>query len=180
MEKKTHELLIETHGGRESLQKNVKDCVTRAIAIAFDKDYKDVYNKLYERAKHYAKYGKSDVAAYLRRKPRKQSPRNGCFSVIYEYWIKKFGFIKIPVQKKGIKWNFDEEFIRRIPNGTYIFRIQKPNKKAGHLVTVKANKVYDSWNCLDYGYKVVNMYCTKDDFESREYQIKKLDFKKYL
>ena len=161
---KKENLLIETYGGRKSSAQNVSDCVTRAISIAFDKEYKDVYTKLYDRAKHYAKYGKSSLATYLRQNPRKQSPRNVGYPKVYEYWIKKFGFVRVDIQSRNINWDFDTKFIKSIANGTYIFDIRKGN--SGHLVTVKANKVFDSWVCFDCGYKVIRMYCSQETVET--------------
>ena len=164
--KEKNKIYVETFGGRNSSQQYVRDCVTRAMAIAFDIDYKVMYNRLYDRARHYAKYGNSVVATYLRRYPRKQSPRNGMYSVIYGYWMKKLGFVKIKFTAKSYldRLTFDQIFIKCLPKGTYIFQIEKRKgaKRNGHLVCVKDNVVYDSWKCHKCNYKIITMWTTKE------------------
>tara|TARA_R100000657_G_C4620746_1_gene71099 strand:- start:49 stop:642 length:594 start_codon:yes stop_codon:yes gene_type:complete len=172
--KEKNEIFVKTFAGRASVQQRVADCVTRSMAIAFDIDYKVMYNKLYDRARHYAKYGKSVTATYLRKNPRQQSPRNGCHYPVFEYWMKKLGFKKYPFAAKfySDRFDFDDIFVKSLPKGTYIFDIEKRvgKKKHGHLVCVKDNAIYDSWECHKWNYKILNMYTSEElgkDFDKK-------------
>jgi len=66
--------------------KNAGDCVTRAIAIATGKDYKDVYNAM---AEGMAKLGK------------RKSARNGVSKKVYHQYLLANGFTWIAKTKIG-------------------------------------------------------------------------------
>lgn len=111
---------IRTDGGRSLYFKgNAGDCVVRAIALAADLDYKEVYDQLK------AKMGKG------------KSPRNGVPRKIYHDFILDLGFEWIPYTGIGtgcrVHLNQDE-----LPTGTIICRLSK------HLCCVKDHTIYDT------------------------------------
>lgn len=74
-------------GGRSKYFKatNVGDCVTRAIAIATGKDYKEVYNRLNEMAQ-------KESTRHHRGGKRSQS-RNGVFKETWKRYLKEIGWV---------------------------------------------------------------------------------------
>ena len=113
---------VETDGGRSLYFKGIAgDCVVRAIALATNIDYKEVYNHLK------AKMG------------RGKSPRNGVPRKIYHDFILSLGFEWIPYTSIGsgcrVHLNQDE-----LPEGTMICRLSK------HLCCVKDYIIYDTYH----------------------------------
>ena len=105
------------------VKKNIGNCVPRAIANAFNKPYKDVWNDLFD-------LGKS----------------NGLFpnqERLYEMYIKKHGWVKMKPQRtpsgklKKLKYF-------QCKNITALVRTRK------HLVCVKNGKILDTWNSGRY------------------------------
>jgi hypothetical protein len=113
---------VRTDGGRSLYFKgNAGDCVVRAIALAADLDYKDVYDRLK------VKMGKG------------KSPRNGVPRAIYHDFIIGLGFKWIPYTGIGtgcrVHLNQNE-----LPTGTMICRLSK------HLCCVKDHTIYDTFH----------------------------------
>lgn len=114
--------LIYSDGGRSLYFKGVADdCVVRAIALAADLDYKEVYDLLKE------KMGKG------------KSPRNGVPRKIYHEFILSLGFEWIPYSGigTGCRVHLNQE---ELPSGTMICRLAK------HLCCVKDHKIYDTFH----------------------------------
>jgi hypothetical protein len=91
-------------GGRHNYYKakNVGDCVTRAIAIANNMDYKIVYKDLYELCKTGAN--------------QKNTPRNGICKSIYSIYLEELGWQCIDCKNTGINLNkfVDKKIICKI------------------------------------------------------------------
>ena len=130
--------IVYDDGGRSKYfkAKDVRDCVTRALAIATKRDYKEVYDMLYEEAK--------------------ESPRNGVKKKAWKNVARKLGGVWHPCTGIGtgctMHLNPDE-----IPNEKrMVMQVSK------HLCAVINGKVHDTFDCTRdgercvYGYWVFN------------------------
>lgn len=107
-------------GGRSLyFRGEANDCVVRAIAIAADLDYKDVYDLLKK------KMGKG------------KSPRNGVPKKIYHGLILSLGFEWIPFMGIGTGCNMKFD---KLPAGVFICRLSR------HLTCVKDHVIYDTFH----------------------------------
>lgn len=81
-------------GGREAagFKGSTRDCVTRAIAIATETDYREVYDALTERAR---------VAALTARKKKHGSPRSGVYRSVYQPYLEGLGWAWTPTMQIG-------------------------------------------------------------------------------
>lgn len=131
------ETYIRTDGGRSNYFKGTTgDCVVRAIALASDMDYKEVYNAL------------------KKRMPKGSSPRNGVPKKIYHSYIIELGFEWVSYMGigTGCKVHLRKD---ELPKGTIICRLSK------HLTCVKNHVLYDMYHpginrCVYGVYKKVN------------------------
>lgn len=82
-------------GGRAAagFRGRADDCVTRAIAIASGRPYRDVYNDLFERARQ--------DNERRRAKSTKLSPRLGSQRGIYEPYLAELGWEWVPTMRIG-------------------------------------------------------------------------------
>lgn len=123
-------------GGRASsgFKGKTGDCVTRAIAIASNLPYKEVYNELFKRAKG--------------------TPRNGVKRKIYEQYLKELGFQWITTSGIGVgcKIHLDP---KELPEGIIIVRLSK------HLSTVIDGVINDTYDCSRGGSRCVYGYYKK-------------------
>lgn len=132
-------------GGREKYFKGkTGDCVTRAIAIATNKDYKEVYDSLFE---------------FIKSNSRRKtgcSPRNGVRGYLSKrYLVEVLGCEWVPCSEfgKGCTTHLDP---KELPtHKTIIVKLSK------HLACVKDGKLYDTYDssrggsrCV-YGYYIV-------------------------
>lgn len=128
-------------GGRSEYFKGKKagDCVTRAIAIAAGKDYKEVYDTM---AKGMSMLGES------------KSARNGVKKKVYHKYLLENGFEWIPTMKVGqgckVHLRSDE-----LPKGTLIVRVTK------HLACVIDGVLNDTYDCSREGARCVYGYYKK-------------------
>ena len=124
---------IYNDGGRSKYfkAKGVGDCVTRAICIATQKDYKEVYDVLSKMSKK--KYGS------------RESARNGVYKDIWKKYLKTLEDAHILKKIKcceignSQKVHLVEEELPSV--GTYIVQCAK------HLTCIKNGKLYDTWDC---------------------------------
>ena len=128
---------IYNDGGRSEYFKasEVGDCVTRSIAIATGKDYKEVYNAINELAK----------AERTGRKKRKTSnSREGVYRRTYEKYLNSLGWAFKPLMTigSGCKVHLSSEDLARegLTDGTYILRLSK------HLTVIKDGVINDTYN----------------------------------
>lgn len=125
---------------------NVDDCVTRAIAIAANLPYQDVYNELKSRMNH-KKYKSSTKTSSSGpdKKQKNDSPRNGVYRDIFHPYILSLGFSWVPCMKigQGCKVHLDE---KELPDGILIVKVSK------HLTTVIDGVIHDTFNpCREGG-----------------------------
>ena len=112
---------IYNDGGRSKYFKGkARDCVCRAISIASNRDYKEVYDRL---------------------KKALGTPRNGVFTTnkAFKDWMVANGFVWTPCSGIGVKTSV--HFIEgELPKGRLVCSVAK------HYVAVVDNKVYDTWD----------------------------------
>ena len=112
---------IYNDGGRSKYFKGkAGDCVCRAISIASNRDYKEVYDSL---------------------KKALGTPRNGVFTKnkAFKDWMVANGFVWTPCSGIGVKTSV--HFIEgELPKGRLVCSVAK------HYVAVVDDKVYDTWD----------------------------------
>ena len=109
-------------GGRgHHFEGEAGDCATRAISIAMERDYREVYDALFARGKRYANTRRGRVAKALR---FSASPRNGTYREIFRPYIEDHGWIWKPTMGIGtgckVHLRADE-----LPEGRLIVSISK-------------------------------------------------------
>lgn len=124
-------------GGRSKYfkAKNVGDCAIRAIAIATDKDYKEVYNE-------------------LKKLNNGVSCRNGTPKKVDKKYLTQLGWVWHPTMLigQGCKVHLDAN---ELPPGTLIVNLSH------HLTCVKDGIIYDTYNCSRGERRCVYGYWTK-------------------
>lgn len=132
-------------GGRAKYFKTsgVRDCVTRAIAIATGKDYKEVYDELNELAKKERKA-----------KTAKSNSRNGVRKTTTRKYLAALGWEFVPTMSIGsgckVHMRADE-----LPKGTIIVSMSK------HVACVKDGVLYDTYDSTRDGERCVYGYYIK-------------------
>lgn len=113
-------------------QKIVGDCVKRALTKATGMDYRDVKIELNRIKRQINGSGFNDKK-------------------VYEYFLRKHGFVKYPINvTKGSSRGTINQLCRSMDDDEIIVC-----SVAGHLVTLEDHKFHDTWDC---GYK--SLYCT--------------------
>lgn len=134
---------IYNDGGRSLYFKgDARDCVTRAIAIATGKDYKEVYDDLNSLAKK-ERVGK--------RKRKISNSRSGVYKTTYKRYLESLGWVWIPTMEIGSGCNVHLR-ADELPRGVIICRL------SGHLATVKDGVLYDTFDCSRGGSRCVYGY----------------------
>lgn len=135
-------------GGREAagFKGFANDCVTRSIAIASGKPYKEVYDALNEMAKC-ERTGK--------RKSRKSSSRNGVFKTTYHKYLLSLGFKWVPTMSigSGCTTHLRETEIPQI--GNLVVSVSK------HMTAVIDGVIHDTHNPDRGGWRCVYGYYTR-------------------
>ena len=111
-------------GGRKKAgyrKQHVGDCVTRAIAIATNKEYKKVYNDLW--------------------KLRGESPRNGYHHGDAKRYLNQKGWKYVEVWPKPMRFRADNLPKRK----QVIVSCQPKNKRRGHYAAVIDGVLQDTW-----------------------------------
>ena len=124
-------------GGREKYFKGYAgDCVTRAVAIATGRDYKEVYD---------------EISAML---PTGQSARDGVSKKMTRKYLEQLGWTWHPIMKIGsgctVHLRADE-----LPSGTIICSL------SGHIATVIDGVLHDTYDCTRGGTRCVYGYWSK-------------------
>ncbi|MEA3295883.1 MAG: hypothetical protein U9Q27_01945 [Patescibacteria group bacterium] len=138
---------IYNDGGRKDtgFKGSTGDCVTRAIAIATGKPYKEVYDALNSLSEN-ERIGK--------RKKSKSNSRTGIYRMTYQKYIESLGWKWIPTMKIGqgckIHLRSDE-----LPSGTLIVKVSK------HLTCVKDGIIHDTFDPSRGGSRCVYGYYVK-------------------
>jgi hypothetical protein len=135
-------------GGREAagFEGFANDCVVRAIAIAAEKPYREVYDALNGLAKS-ERVGKH--------KSKKSSSRNGVFRTTYEKYLLSLGFKWNPTMSvgSGCKVHLRETEIPQ--TGRLVVAVSK------HLTAVIDGVIHDTHNPDRNGWRCVYGYYSK-------------------
>ena len=132
-------------GGRASagFRGEAGDCVTRAIAIATGRPYRDVYDALFDKARA------------RRLKGREASPRDGVPRKVYDPYLESLGWTWTPTMQIGrgctVHLRADE-----LPAGRIIARLSR------HLCAVIDGVVHDTFDPSRDGTRCVYGYWKED------------------
>ena len=139
-------------GGRQAAgyKGETRDCVVRAIVIATEKPYKEVYDAMYKGKKDLAK-GRSVYACQAK---KHTSPRAGVQRKVYEKYLLDSGFTWVPKMQIG---SGCQTHLRKdeLPSGTLIVRLSK------HLACVIDGILHDISDCSREGTRCVYGYFLK-------------------
>lgn len=144
-------------GGRSNYFKgNTGDCVTRAIAIATGKDYKEVYDDLNKLAKEKGRRGSRKVKTKYGTSYVKASgcSRTGHFRKTYQPYLESLGWkwVSCSGVGKGISIHLKED---ELPKGKIICSVSR------HLCTVIDGVLHDTYDCSREGTRGVYGYFIK-------------------
>lgn len=136
-------------GGREKYFKreNVKDCVCRAITIANDMDYLEVYNMINEYSKKEHKTKRKGIS----------SARNGVYKETYKKVLENLGWTFVPTMSIGSGCQVHLKANEIPMNKTIIAKVSR------HLVCVKNGVINDTYNCSKNGTRCVYGYWVKEN-----------------
>jgi hypothetical protein len=130
---------------RGSRKDETGDCVTRAIAIATEKPYREVHDALIGAAVRHAMTGKTSWAKWARGRRRTVSifhADHGAHAEVYNPLLESLGWkftsTKELPRGKGVRLRADE-----LPRGRLIVRLPK------HLVAVIDGVIHDNFDCSD-------------------------------
>lgn len=136
-------------GGRaEAGYKGISgDCVCRAIAIATQMDYKDVYRLINEYAR---------TERQTKRRPGKSSARNGVYKTTINRILDGLGWTWVPTMRigSGCTVHLREE---DLPSGRIIVSVSK------HLTAVVDGVLHDTYDCTRDGSRCVYGYWYKSE-----------------
>ena len=113
-----------------------RDCVTRSIAIATGRAYRDVYNELGEAAE--------------------MSPRNGVYLDVAADYLETAGWERhrLPEPKP-----FE---LGCVPGGVAIVHLCSPGRRSSHMTSVLNHVVHDTWNPAEDDYFVHDLWVCPD------------------
>lgn len=142
-------------GGRKEAGYKGKagDCVVRAIAIALELPYQQVYDELKEANKNYSLTKKTRQAKRI--KSDGTTPRNGNYRQVYEPYLLSKGWKWTPTMKvgEGCKVHLTRH---ELPSGRLIVRVSK------HLTTMIDGVINDIYNPSRDGKRCVYGYYQKE------------------
>jgi hypothetical protein len=157
---KSHPTYVYDDGGREAagFKGKTGDCVTRAITIATEKPYREVYDALWDHLRDYASEHRDRNAKRIQRGRghRGTTPRNGVSKKVYGQYLAKFGWKWTPTMRVGqgckVHLRADE-----LPPGRLIVKLSR------HLVAVIDGAVHDTYRDDRDGTRCVYGYWTKEN-----------------
>lgn len=145
-------------GGRSKYFKgtNVRDCVTRAIAIATNTDYKEVYDRLFELTKTRRPSKRERVYKH-------ESPRNGVFTRVAKKYIEQeLGWVWVPCMGIGTGCQVHLTKDELPSKGSYILNLSK------HFSCIVDGVLNDTYNCSRGGTRCVYGYWRAPSQEEKE------------
>lgn len=140
-------------GGREAAgyKGTTGDCVTRAIAIACELPYQEVYDAL-----NIARQNPEKASPGTRRKLMNSSARTGIFRRTSQQFLEDIGWKWVPTMQVGsgcqVHLKADE-----LPDGRIICKVSK------HLVAVIEGVIHDTHDCSRGGTRCVYGIYMKGD-----------------
>ena len=137
-------------GGRSDAgyKGEARDCVVRAIAIAAEKPYQEVYDALKEFNAEFAK-GRSKKAKKVAAKGT--TPRDGNFRDSYGKYLESLGFQWFAKMRPGQTWRLHLE-PSELPKGRIVCKVSK------HLVAAIDGIIQDTHDCTREGTRMVYGY----------------------
>jgi hypothetical protein len=128
------------------------DCVTRAIAIATQIPYQEVYTSLFQIGKEYASTHHSRVAKRIAGKGA--SPRDGVFKEVSAIYLKRLGWKWTPTMfiGQGCKVHVRRD---ELPSGRLVLSLSR------HFASVIDGVLNDTYNCSRGGTRCVYGYWSK-------------------
>lgn len=125
------------------------DCVVRAIAIATEMPYKQVYNDLFEYGKIYGNTKRNKIARKLYL--GNASPRHGVFKPVIKSYLTMLNWKWTPTMLvgQGCKVHLKDN---ELPDGRLVVSVSK------HLTAVIDGVLYDTHDCSRYGTRCVYGY----------------------
>jgi hypothetical protein len=142
---------VRNDGGRRAagFQGEAGDCVVRAIAIAAQRPYLEVYEALRNANAYYAEGRTSRLAKHIA--VRGSSPRNGNHRTVFHDYILSLGFEWVPTMAVG---QGCQVHLRQheIPAGRLIVKVSK------HLSAVIDGVIHDTHNPARGGTRCVYGY----------------------
>lgn len=146
---------VHNDGGRAEAgyKGDTGDCVTRSIAIATGKPYKEVYDGLFELARTNRKYMAKLELRYGANARNHISPRNGMPREVYEPYLQSLGWHWVPTMHIGqgctVHLRADE-----LPSGNLVVRASK------HMTAVIDGVIHDTYDPSREGTRCVYGYFT--------------------
>ncbi len=133
-------------GGRSAAgyKGDTGDCVCRAIAIATEQNYSDVYDTLMNTIK----------SSRQTKRIKKSHPRNGVCRKVYDSYLKSLGWAWVPCMTigSGCTTHLNE---KELPAGRLIVRVSK------HLACVIDGVLNDTFDCSRDGQRCIYGYFIK-------------------
>lgn len=128
------------------------DCVTRSIAIATGKPYKEVYEALFALRLLHVSTRRDKVARRIEK--RGASPRNGVHKTTYRPYLESLGWKFVPTMSfgSGTKVHLRPD---ELPKGRLIVRVSK------HITTMIDGVIHDTYDCSRQGTRCVYGYFHK-------------------
>ena len=140
---------IYNDGGRKEagFKGDTEDCVVRAITIATQKSYKEVYDSL-------NLLGKKEKVS--KRRSRKSNSRTGVYRITYQKYLENLGWKWVPTMiiGSGCRVHLKEG---ELPNERLVVRISK------HVTSVVNNIIQDTYNPSRQGTRCVYGYFIKGE-----------------
>lgn len=150
--------LVVDDGGRSAagFRGETGDCVTRAIAIATGKPYKEVYYTLWALMRAYAASHRDRTAKRISRGGGRKgtTPRNGVSRKVYEVYLNSIGWEFHPTMTIGSGCTVHLK-ASELPQGNIIVRVSK------HLAAVRDGVLHDTHDCSRDETRCVYGYYTK-------------------
>lgn len=122
-----------------------RDCVTRAIAIATEKTYQEVYDAL----NHLAQAERTS-----KRKRKRSSSRTGVFRQTYQHYLESLGWRWTSTMSIGSGCRVHLR-APELPQGPLIVKVSR------HLTAVIDGVLYDTHNCSRGGTRCVYGYFSR-------------------
>ena len=142
---------IHDDGGRQAagFQGGSGDCVVRAIAIAAERPYLEVYEALRNANAYYAEHRSTRLAKQIA--VRGSTPRNGNHRSVFHDYILSLGFEWVPTMAVGQGCQVHMRSTE-IPTGRLIVKVSK------HLSAVIDGVIHDTHNPARSGTRCVYGY----------------------